>query len=66
MKTGYKTTEFWLAVLTSIVTLLNQSGLLGEYTLPTEAILTIGGIVITYILGRSGVKALATPYMKDE
>lgn len=62
MKTGYKTTEFWLAMVTSLVTLLNQSGLLGSITLPTEAILGIAGVVITYILGRSGVKAISSKF----
>lgn len=55
-KPGYKTTEFWLAVITSVATLLNQSGVLGSFTLPIESIVTVAGIVISYVIGRSVVK----------
>lgn len=55
-KPGYKTTEFWLALISSVVTLLNQSGVLGSVVLPLEAILGIAGVVVTYIFGRSIVK----------
>jgi hypothetical protein len=56
-KTGYKTTEFWVAALTSIATLLNQSGLLGTIVLPIEGIASVAGIVGAYIISRTVVKA---------
>lgn len=56
-KKGYKTTEFWLALVTSVATLLNQSGILGDFTLPLEAVAGIAGVVISYIIGRSVVKS---------
>lgn len=55
-KPGYQTTEFWIATLGSLVAALNQSGALGEYQLPAETIMTIGGVIVAYILGRSFVK----------
>lgn len=53
VKAGIKTSEFWLALLAAILPVLNQH--LG-LNLPTEAILSIAGIAISYILGRSWVK----------
>jgi hypothetical protein len=55
MKPGYKTTEFYLAVLSSVVTLLNQSGIIGN-PLPADAIMTIGGVIAAYIASRTVVK----------
>jgi hypothetical protein len=55
MKTGYKTTEFWVTVVTSILTLLNQSGFIGT-PLPVEAIAGIVGLVATYALSRGLAK----------
>lgn len=55
-KPGFKTSEFWLAAITSVVTLLNDSGVMGSFQLPTETIITVAGVVVTYILGRSVVK----------
>ena len=55
-KRGYKTSEFWVATLTSIAVILNQSGLLGTFVLPVESIGTIAGIVATYILSRGLAK----------
>ena len=52
MTKGIKTSEFWVAAVTAIVTLANQSGLLGTVVLPLEAIATVAGIVSTYILSR--------------
>lgn len=56
MKPGYKTSEFWVTTITSIVVALNTSGILGSFTLPTEAIATIAGIVASYILSRGVAK----------
>lgn len=53
VKAGIKTSEFWLALLAAILPVVNQHLSLN---LPTEAILSIAGIAISYILGRSWVK----------
>lgn len=55
-KSGYKTSEFWVTALTSIATVLNQSGVLGSFVLPTEAIATIAGIVASYVISRGLAK----------
>jgi len=55
MTKGMKSSEFWITVVTSVVTLLNQSGLLGT-PLPVEAIASIAGIVATYALSRGLAK----------
>lgn len=53
VKTGIKTSEFWLALLGAALPVLNgQLGL----NIPTESILTIGGVIVSYIIGRSQVK----------
>ena len=54
-KPGYKTSEFYLAVLASVITLLNQSGLLG-HPVPSDAIMSIAGMVATYAASRAVVK----------
>jgi len=59
MKSGYKTTEFWVTLATSVVTTLNASGILGSVTLPLETIATLAGLAASYVLGRSIVKAKA-------
>ena len=58
-KPGYKTTEFWLAVITAVVTFLNQSGFLGSFVLPVEGIATVAGIVGSYIISRGIAKVAA-------
>jgi len=50
MKNGLKTTEFWVAIATAILPVINKYM---ELNLPVE---TIAGL-ISYILGRSLVKA---------
>ena len=60
MKPGYKTSEFWVTAITSLGTVVNQSGLLGSFTLPVEAIATIAGIVATYVLSRGIAKLNAS------
>lgn len=53
IKSGLLTTEFWLALIGSALPLVNRyMGL----NIPAEAILSVAGIVISYILGRSFVK----------
>lgn len=51
MKSGIKTTEFWLTVATSIVTVLNASGLL-PFVIPQETVLQVVGGVAAYVLSR--------------
>ena len=57
MTKGYKTSEFWVATITSIVVILNGSGILGDVVLPVESIGIIAGIVGAYIISR-GVSKL--------
>jgi hypothetical protein len=56
LKTGYKTSEFWITSITAIGTIINQSGLLGGAALPIEAIATIAGIVASYVISRGVAK----------
>lgn len=60
MTKGYKTSEFWVAVVTSLSTLLNQSGILGDFSLPVESLATIAGIAGAYILSRGVAKLNAS------
>jgi hypothetical protein len=53
VKAGIKTSEFWLALIAANVAIFNQH--LG-LNLPTEAIVAVSGIAISYIVGRSWVK----------
>jgi len=53
VKAGIKTTEFWLALLGAILPVMNTY--LG-LNIPTESIISIAGIVISYVLGRSWLK----------
>lgn len=53
---GYKTTEFWVTTLSSLAVIANQSGLLGDFILPVEAIATIAGIVGSYVISRGVAK----------
>lgn len=56
MKDGYKTSEFWVSAISSIALVLNQSGILGEFVLPIEAIGTIAGIIASYVISRGVAK----------
>lgn len=60
MKPGYKTSEFWVTTITSIATVINQSGVLGSFALPVESIATVAGIVATYVLSRGIAKLRAS------
>jgi len=53
IKTGWKTSEFWVTVVSAVVMVLNQG--LGV-NLPVEQITAFAGVVIAYVLGRSIVK----------
>lgn len=61
IKPGYKTSEFWVTAVTSLLTLINQSGVLGSVVLPVESIAVIGGMVATYVLSRGMAKKPAKP-----
>ncbi len=54
IKTGIKTSEFWIALLGALIPVFNEHfGL----RIPTESVLSIAGVIISYIIGRSYVKA---------
>jgi ketopantoate hydroxymethyltransferase len=53
VKSGLKTTEFYLALLGAAIPVVNTH--LG-LNLPSGAVLGIAGIIVSYILGRSIVK----------
>lgn len=52
-KAGIKSSEFWVALFGAAIPVANHH--LG-LNIPTEAVLGIAGIVISYIAGRSYVK----------
>lgn len=54
VKAGIKTSEFWVAAIGALIPVINQH--LG-LNIPTEAVLGIVAIVISYIAGRSYVKS---------
>ena len=56
MTKGYKTSEFWVATMTSIAVILNQSGILGGVVLPIDSIGVIVGIAASYIISRGLAK----------
>jgi len=59
MKPGYKTTEFWLASLSSAVTWLVQAGVLGA-DVPKDAVMAVAAnavIVVGYALSRAKAKS---------
>lgn len=56
MTKGYKTSEFWVKVVTTVLTLVNASGALGEYTIPIEGILPVIALAVGYIVSRGMAK----------
>lgn len=50
VKTGIKTSEFYLALVGAVIPVLNAH--LG-LNIPVEAVLTIGGIIVAYIISRT-------------
>lgn len=64
-KPGYKTSEFWVVIITSVLTWLNHSGVLGSLEIPVAALDSLIPLAITYIIGRTGIKAVASVVSKD-
>jgi energy-converting hydrogenase Eha subunit A len=56
VKSGWKTSEFWVTAITGIAITLNQSGVLGSIVLPIETIATIVAGVASYVLSRGLAK----------
>jgi len=52
-KSGVRSTEFYVALIGAIIPVLNTH--LGWH-IPVEAVLTMGGIMISYIISRTVVK----------
>ena len=50
MEKGIKSSEFWLGLIALILTYLNKE--LG-WNVPVEAIISVLGLVATYIIGRT-------------
>lgn len=57
-KTGYKTTEFWLTILSLVIVSLN--GVFG-WDLDVEGIVALVAANVSYVLGRSYLKAKRVP-----
>lgn len=55
IKAGYKTSEFWVTAIVTLLTSINASGALG-FTIPIEAITPIVAMAASYVLGRSIAK----------
>ena len=56
VKSGHKTTEFWTMLAGSLASILNQSGFLGSFQVPTETVVTMAGLIASYILSRGLAK----------
>jgi len=64
MKPGYKTTEFWLSALATILGLVMASGILDTQDPHSWAVRIVGGLIsllasMGYTAGRSKVKSHA-------
>ena len=53
MKTGWKTTEFWLGLVSVVLAYLNQSQ---GWNIPVAEIIAVAGVVISYIASRTVLK----------
>lgn len=64
MKPGYKTTEYWLTVVATLVSLLGATGVIGPSDTSTLAALgkdvILGGValvsIVSYVAGRMKLK----------
>lgn len=54
MKPGYRTSEFWLAIVFANLAVFKEHIVPG---LPVELIMVAAGPVLAYVLGRSWIKA---------
>ncbi|MCL6479064.1 MAG: hypothetical protein K6T65_11730 [Peptococcaceae bacterium] len=54
MRSKLKSRKFWMAVVTAAIVVCNQ-GL--DLNLPEEAVYTVAGVVVAFILGESYVDA---------
>jgi len=61
MKSGIKTTEFWLGLVAVVLPYLNKTLDLG---LDAEAIIAAVGTIVAYIVARSAVKIVNSRYEK--
>lgn len=61
MKSGWKTTEFWLTVLGALLSVLAMAGSLIPPTLTAQI---VGGLIMVYTIARAIVKF--TPSTKDD
>lgn len=52
---GWKTSEFWVTVITSIFAAVNASGVL-PFKFSDEIVMTIAGTAAAYIASRVGLK----------
>ena len=55
VKTGVKTSEFYLALIGAILPVLNTH--LG-FVIPVESVLSISGIIVAYIISRTVAKRI--------
>lgn len=56
VKSGLRTTEFWLSLMGAVVPVMNTYfGL----ALPVEGVVSLGGIIVSYVLSRTLVKRAA-------
>lgn len=62
-KTGWKTTEFWAAIVAAVLPIVNEAFSLN---LPIEAIISAVSALSAYVLGRSGVKAAEVRRLKPQ
>lgn len=63
MGSKLKSRKFWMAVVTSLIILANEGfGL----QLPEDAIMTVAGVVIAYILGESAIDAAGAKAVKKD
>jgi len=61
IKPGYKTTEFWMAVLTAIITMLFTAQAIDENTRDALFSMVAGlSVICVYIIGRAYVKGDAS------
>lgn len=56
VKSGLRSSEFYLALIGAVTSVLN--GHLG-LSIPTEGLLSLAGIVISYVISRTAIKKAA-------